>query len=118
MFHCDSGINEDCSCSKCLSGLTCSEDNICVIDAGTCASHKWTKPKALWTPCCDEKTGDYCPKQCKGDYTSGRCFCYSAKGLRIFGSSWWKNAANMTCGTEKKLIKIKISVQWKKKMNK
>ncbi|KAF7987138.1 hypothetical protein HCN44_001793 [Aphidius gifuensis] len=80
-------INENCKCSKCLPGLICSQNDICVINKGTCESQKWEEPKGLWTPCCDKETGDYCPRPCKRDYTTGRCFCYNSKGSRIFGSA-------------------------------
>ncbi|KAF7997592.1 hypothetical protein HCN44_006163 [Aphidius gifuensis] len=103
------GINENCKCSKCLPGLICSPDDICVIDKGTCESQKWEEPRGLWTPCCDKDTGDYCPRQCKGEYRTGRCFCYNSKGSRIFGSAWWKDAANMTCACSRKREELKNS---------
>lgn len=50
-----------------------------------------------WKPLC-EKDGTYAAKQCRGDRLTGRCFCYSKTGQRIFGWSWWKDADDMNCG--------------------
>lgn len=51
-------------------------------------------------PTCDED-GSFAAAQCKGDRSSGRCFCYSKTGQRIFGWDWWRNVPqpddDMTC---------------------
>lgn len=47
-----------------------------------------------------EVDGTYAAAQCKGDRSSGRCFCYSMNGQRIFGWDWWQNVDDpneMTC---------------------
>jgi len=50
-----------------------------------------------WTPSC-EHDGSYSPKQCKGDFYTGTCFCVNAAGQRIFGHEKWADSGNMTCG--------------------
>lgn len=52
---------------------------------------------AGWYPRCN-LDGTYASKQCRGDRLSGRCFCYSEDGRRIFGWDWYKDASKMTCG--------------------
>lgn len=52
---------------------------------------------ALWKPDC-LANGKWAPKQCKGEATNGRCFCFDAVGNRIFGQAWIENADDMTCG--------------------
>lgn len=50
-----------------------------------------------WTPDC-EIDGSYKPKQCKGTYGNGICFCVSKEGNRIFGTQYRNQAQNQTCG--------------------
>ncbi|CAH1384568.1 hypothetical protein MTP99_011270 [Tenebrio molitor] len=48
------------------------------------------------------KDGKFGPKQCKGDRRTGRCFCFSAEGKRVFGQQWWSKADNMTCACSRR----------------
>lgn len=52
-----------------------------------------------WIPKCN-LDGTYAAKQCRGDRLSGRCFCYSEDGKRIFGWDWYRNTERMTCGKD------------------
>lgn len=55
-------------------------------------------------PRCD-LDGSYAAAQCKGDRSSGRCFCYSKTGQRIFGWDWWRNvvdAQEMACSCSRR----------------
>ncbi|XP_008216867.2 thyroglobulin [Nasonia vitripennis] len=104
---CDpAGLNEPCNknCDKCLPGLICNEAKICAIAYGTCESHQWLNN--IWKPSC-EKDGTYSAVQCKGEYSNGRCFCFSPDGHRIFGWSWWNSAKNMTCACSRRQYEIK-----------
>lgn len=67
----------------------------------TCLSTSHVPPKVPWKPACDA-AGNYEPKQCRGDLMSGRCFCYSSTGNRIFGWDWRGKAKDMTCACSRR----------------
>ncbi|XP_063985399.1 uncharacterized protein LOC135166769 [Diachasmimorpha longicaudata] len=98
------GLGSSCICSKCYPGLECSTSKICT--QVTCNSNEWTN--LPWRPSC-EADGTFSAKQCKGDEATGRCFCYSPKGERIFGWSWWKDAENMTCACSRRRAELRAT---------
>ncbi|XP_076268821.1 uncharacterized protein LOC143201566 isoform X2 [Rhynchophorus ferrugineus] len=51
-------------------------------------------------PECDDN-GEWVAKQCKGG-VNGRCMCYSATGVRLFGEALYSNAENMTCACSRR----------------
>lgn len=51
----------------------------------------------MWKPEC-LTNGKWAAKQCKGEATNGRCFCFDGAGNRIFGQAWIEDADEMTCG--------------------
>ncbi|KAK0157205.1 hypothetical protein PV327_011336, partial [Microctonus hyperodae] len=97
-------INEDCSLSICLPGLFCNAAEICVRNLTSCSSYKWTN--SLWKPSCDDDDS-WSAKQCKGETSNGKCFCYNSKGSRIFGWAWWKDSKNMTCACSRRRDELK-----------
>ncbi|XP_060524613.1 uncharacterized protein LOC132701013 [Cylas formicarius] len=62
----------------------------------------WTAQK--FKPVCDND-GNYQAKQCKGGL-SGKCFCYSAKGKRIFGQALRADADDMTCACSRRKAEL------------
>ncbi|XP_055628410.1 uncharacterized protein LOC129769902 [Toxorhynchites rutilus septentrionalis] len=91
---------------RCAPGLRC--DRKCLYDRSTClhtihmqAEGEW----AGWYPQCSPD-GTYASKQCRGDRLSGRCFCYSEDGRRIFGWDWYKDAEEMSCACSRRRAKL------------
>ncbi|KAK0091995.1 hypothetical protein PV326_002402 [Microctonus aethiopoides] len=70
----------------------------------SCSSYKWTN--TLWKPSCNDDDS-WSAKQCKGEISNGKCFCYNPKGTRIFGWTWWKNSKNMTCACSRRRDELK-----------
>ncbi|XP_058828728.1 uncharacterized protein LOC131688467 [Topomyia yanbarensis] len=92
---------------RCAPGLKC-EDRKCLYDQASCLHtiHMQNEEEwAGWYPRCNAD-GTYASKQCRGDRLSGRCFCYSEDGRRIFGWDWYKNAAKMTCACSRRRVKL------------
>ncbi|XP_046403639.1 uncharacterized protein LOC124169172 [Ischnura elegans] len=89
---------------KCSPGLKCT-DKECQIHPGDCFAYQYQDVNILKHYC--EPDGTYSAVQCKGDPINGRCFCYNSDGSRLFGSSWWKNAKNMTCACSREAALIK-----------
>uniref|UniRef100_A0A182IPE9 Thyroglobulin type-1 domain-containing protein n=1 Tax=Anopheles atroparvus TaxID=41427 RepID=A0A182IPE9_ANOAO len=86
----------------CAPGLVCGLGNVCRLNTANCLSTYHVATDTIgWVPQCDSR-GQYAPKQCRGDRLSGRCFCYSAEGKRIFGTSWRNQAQNMTCACSRR----------------
>ncbi|XP_055628408.1 uncharacterized protein LOC129769900 isoform X2 [Toxorhynchites rutilus septentrionalis] len=83
--------------NPCAPGLTCAKGGICKLNIEDCLSTKHLSSKVSWKPDCDASSGKFRSKQCRGDAVSGRCFCYSATGRRIFGWEWRGKASDMTC---------------------
>ncbi|XP_055610049.1 thyroglobulin-like [Uranotaenia lowii] len=84
----------------CAPGLQCVTD-ACALDPTSCASTHHIQEGVTWKPACDA-AGHFWPKQCHGDNFSGRCFCYSSLGERIFGWQWRSKAADMTCSCSRR----------------
>lgn len=97
---------DECDAShECAPGLKCEFDassgkNICGFNKESC--HHVVHMKDLaWKPECTID-GSYAAKQCRGDKVSGRCFCFSAEGERIFGWDWRTNEDKMTCACSRR----------------
>ncbi|KAL1403270.1 hypothetical protein pipiens_005746 [Culex pipiens pipiens] len=91
---------------RCAPGLKC--DRKCLYDQTTCLHTIHMKEEeewAGWYPRCNVD-GTYASRQCRGDRLSGRCFCYSEDGRRLFGWDWYKNAATMTCACSRRRAKL------------
>uniref|UniRef100_A0A182K001 Thyroglobulin type-1 domain-containing protein n=1 Tax=Anopheles christyi TaxID=43041 RepID=A0A182K001_9DIPT len=90
---------------RCAPGLKCSGRK-CIYDRSTCL-HTLHLDKDLvgWIPKCN-LDGTYAAKQCRGDRLSGRCFCYSEDGKRIFGWDWYRNTERMTCACSRRRDKL------------
>ncbi|OXA55675.1 uncharacterized protein LOC110848902 [Folsomia candida] len=61
-----------------------------------------------WTPRCEEDES-YSPKQCKGSYSGGICFCVSKEGRRIFGTEYQRQAQNQTCACSRQVHELRES---------
>ncbi|ETN64940.1 hypothetical protein AND_003307 [Anopheles darlingi] len=86
----------------CAPGLVCGLGGICRLNVGDCLSTLHVRNDTVaWVPQCDNK-GRYAARQCRGDRLNGRCFCYSARGERIFGWEWRNRADNMTCACSRR----------------
>ncbi|XP_063702893.1 uncharacterized protein LOC134832705 [Culicoides brevitarsis] len=112
---CDGTGNKVCSkCSKnkdCAKGLYCDEKSkICSFDKNSCYYLAHINPDVplQWKPDC-APNGDFAAKQCRGDKVSGRCFCFSEKGERIFGWDWRFNEDEMTCACSRHRSKLEAS---------
>uniref|UniRef100_A0A182YD27 Thyroglobulin type-1 domain-containing protein n=1 Tax=Anopheles stephensi TaxID=30069 RepID=A0A182YD27_ANOST len=90
---------------RCAPGLKCSGRK-CIYDRSTCL-HTMHLDRDLvgWIPKCN-LDGTYAAKQCRGDRLSGRCFCYSEDGKRIFGWDWYRNTEHMTCACSRRRDKL------------
>uniref|UniRef100_A0A1B0DE61 Thyroglobulin type-1 domain-containing protein n=1 Tax=Phlebotomus papatasi TaxID=29031 RepID=A0A1B0DE61_PHLPP len=101
------GLGDDCHNNAvppviCDPGLLC-EDFVCVLDKKSCLfTHHLDQELFGQLPTCNPDDGTFAAKQCKGDFITGRCFCYSEVGERIFGWDWWRNAEEMTCACSRK----------------
>ncbi|XP_049542748.1 uncharacterized protein LOC125955652 [Anopheles darlingi] len=97
MAVCNDNIPE----RRCAPGLKCGGRK-CIYDRSTCL-HTLHLDKDLvgWVPKCN-LDGTYAAKQCRGDRLSGRCFCYSDDGKRIFGWDWYRNTERMTCACSRR----------------
>ncbi|XP_046403638.1 uncharacterized protein LOC124169171 [Ischnura elegans] len=120
------GLNEECDDGKqghydftvengifvskhCSPGLSCeyidtTQSYKCIADKETCDGYKYLN-NVLWIPSC-EPNGEYSPVQQKGDFISGRWFCYSQDGKRIFGEAWRSNPVDMTCACSREALGI------------
>ncbi|KAF7267827.1 hypothetical protein GWI33_018987 [Rhynchophorus ferrugineus] len=58
----------------------------------------WTAQK--FKPVCDDNS-DWVAKQCKGG-VNGKCICYSATGVRLFGEALYTKSENMTCACSRR----------------
>ncbi|CAB3388066.1 Hypothetical predicted protein [Cloeon dipterum] len=97
-------LGNDCDPEECLPGLDCKNGKCALPATGTCQSYEHRD--LLWKPKC-ELDGKFSAVQCKGERLSGRCYCYSEDGRRIFGQQWWSKAENMTCGCSRKIEALK-----------
>ncbi|XP_059470454.1 uncharacterized protein LOC132193659 [Neocloeon triangulifer] len=98
-------LNGNCANgAKCKPGLECLNGKCRVAAKGTCESYKFRD--FLWVPKC-EPDGSFSAVQCKGERLTGRCFCYSELGKRLFGQQWWSKAENMTCACSRKIEELK-----------
>ncbi|KAF4519115.1 hypothetical protein B566_EDAN010537 [Ephemera danica] len=100
--------NEQCEpgLDNCLPGLDCVAD-VCApsnVIEERCQSYPFREQ--LWWPKC-EADGSFAPVQCKGERLTGRCFCYSREGERIFGQEWWNRSENMTCACSRRVEELK-----------
>ncbi|XP_055538018.1 uncharacterized protein LOC129725806 [Wyeomyia smithii] len=98
--------NVNVASRRCAPGLKC--DKKCLYDRTTCLHtiHMQLEEElAGWYPRCNTD-GTYASKQCRGDRLSGRCFCYSEDGRRLFGWDWYKYAAKMTCACSRRRAKL------------
>ncbi|XP_055377151.1 uncharacterized protein LOC129609244 [Condylostylus longicornis] len=104
---------------KCQFGLICNtDDGVCDLDKSTCAyiyhlknlREDEAKIDSSKLPTC-EIDGTFAAVQCKGDRITGRCFCFSPEGKRIYGWAWWNelqdNQMNCACS----LLKYKMERQ-------
>lgn len=86
----------DISNPSCAAGLQCDEkQKKCVRNKDSC-HHLAHIDIDTWKPEC-YPSGKYKEKQCRGDKVSGRCFCFSETGQKIFGWDWRYNEQEMTC---------------------
>lgn len=103
---------EPCSeANPCPPGFMCRNNgkNMCILDPNSCITrvNYPTNPwKAAWKPLCLDD-GTWAPKQCKGEATSGRCFCYDTVGNRIFGQAFIDKSENMTCACSRRKAEIR-----------
>lgn len=83
---------------ECAIGLYCEDGYRCAFDKRSCyyLAHMNPKEELHWKPEC-EANGFFKAKQCRGDKVSGRCFCFSETGQKIFGWDWRFNEEEMTC---------------------
>ncbi|GAB0090429.1 Thyroglobulin type-1 domain-containing protein [Sergentomyia squamirostris] len=99
------GLDDDCNVNNnviCVPGLRCSVDFKCELDKSSCFyTRHLDREQFRQLPTCNED-GTFAAKQCKGDRSTGRCFCYSEDGDRIFGWEWWRNSEEMTCACSRK----------------
>lgn len=65
----------------------------------------WSAVK--FKPTCDDNE-KWAPKQCKGGL-KGRCFCYSANGVRLFGQSLVSDSDDMTCACSRRKSELEES---------
>lgn len=94
-------IDEDCAI-----GLVC-QGKKCGFDKSSCRylAHMNLDGDFFWKPEC-EITGAYKAKQCRGDKVSGRCFCFSETGKKIFGYDLRSKEDDMTCACSRHRFKL------------
>ncbi|XP_049781940.1 uncharacterized protein LOC126183757 isoform X1 [Schistocerca cancellata] len=88
---------------QCAPGYSCTTKG-CTKDSKSCPQYGYDKD-ITWHPSCDAD-GKFSAVQCKGERATGKCFCYSEDGERIFGEEWWKDAQNMTCACSRKVTQL------------
>lgn len=88
------GYNARCN-GACAPGLLCPGAR-CVYDGSTCWFTLHLENDITVLPACDTD-GKFSAVQCRGDQITGRCFCFSEEGERIFGWDWWQKSNQMTC---------------------
>lgn len=103
------GVCNDCTTESCAPGLRCeripdSNQSWCGFDKSSCF-HLLHMQNLAWTPSC-RPDGSYAAKQCRGDKVSGRCFCFSSQGERIFGWDWRKNEDDMNCACSRRKAQL------------
>ncbi|CAG9804770.1 unnamed protein product [Chironomus riparius] len=91
-----SGCSRTVSRRFCAPGLVCDQDSYCILKRNSCLHTMHLDNMIGWKPSC-EIDGSYSAKQCRGDNRTGRCFCYSETGEKIFGWDWWKDSDKMSC---------------------
>lgn len=94
---------------ECAPGLNCLGGR-CAIDVDSCWHTLHLEDIITVLPTCDIH-GTFSAVQCKGDQITGRCFCYSEIGERIFGWDWWQNSDTMTCACSRWRHKLETSGQ-------
>ncbi|XP_063919578.1 uncharacterized protein LOC135134721 [Zophobas morio] len=62
----------------------------------------------VYNPTSCTKEGKFGPIQCKGERTTGRCFCFDEDGNRLFGQQWWAQAENMTCACSRRKAEMLV----------
>lgn len=92
---------KNCENETCAPGLTCkkrtsSAPKTCMIDTDGCFWTRHIDDQITLLPNCDSDN-TFSAVQCKGDKVTGRCFCSTETGQKIFGWDWWRNADKMTC---------------------
>uniref|UniRef100_A0A7G3AZM0 Putative thyroglobulin type i repeat protein n=1 Tax=Lutzomyia longipalpis TaxID=7200 RepID=A0A7G3AZM0_LUTLO len=105
------GLGEHCNNNDnlfCDQGLMC-DDQTCVLNKTSCFFTQHLDREMIGQlPTCNDD-GTFAAKQCKGDRSTGRCFCYSATGERIFGWDWWRNSEEMNCACSRKRYEMEKS---------
>lgn len=104
-------ICDECKTDEdCAVGLYCESATRCAFDKKSCyhLAHMNPKTELLWKPEC-YPTGAYKEKQCRGDKTFGRCFCFSETGKKVFGWDWRYNEEEMTCACSRHRSKLEAS---------
>lgn len=86
---------KSCEDAPCAPGLICRSKK-CSMEAEGCFRTRHINDQIKLLPFCDSNN-TFSAVQCKGDRVTGRCFCSTDIGDKIFGWDWWRNADKMTC---------------------
>ncbi|PSN41091.1 hypothetical protein C0J52_10608 [Blattella germanica] len=89
---------------QCVPGYECNKTDECTPIPGTCPEEMEKSCVSLRPECIGEQ---YAPRWCKGQKPTGRCFCVSKTGTRIFGENQWQKAENMTCACSRRVEALK-----------
>lgn len=101
---CKTGIIKGEECENggiCAPGLVCKkriskENKTCNMETDGCFRTRHINKQITLLPFC-EPDNTFSAVQCKGDRVTGRCFCSTETGEKIFGWDWWWNVEKMTC---------------------
>uniref|UniRef100_A0A336MXI8 CSON006425 protein n=1 Tax=Culicoides sonorensis TaxID=179676 RepID=A0A336MXI8_CULSO len=100
---CVGGLSKgkNCETESCAPGLICkkrtaSSPKTCLAETSGCFRTRHISDSITLLPFCDPDDS-FAAVQCKGDKVTGRCFCSTDEGVKIFGWDWWRNADEMTC---------------------
>lgn len=102
------GLRDLCTVNPCAPGLACPGNRCDYAKPDNCWFTRHVPSIVTLRPTCT-LNGKYAAVQCKGDRVTGRCFCSSEDGEKIFGWEWWKNAAKMTCACSRWRHKLEQS---------